>query len=359
MADLIEKILSIEGGALAITRDSATKLVNNLVQNGEVKPEEAQPLIDELVAQGEAERDALREDLAAQVTTLQNTTKSIQAMLNTNIKEASERAIHELVLLGEQITNVQDRLHEAEKQVGENTWQILEQAQKQLSKAQIQSVQTTEMTRSGAIEEAKHSVKALDRTLNKTNHILLTYSGTLALTRDKVTAVVNDLVRKGEVKREDTQALIDELGVRGKEARANLLKALDTQVIALSTIAKAIQSNLSTGTKEAVEKTYQELDTLGEQLTGVRDRVSEAEKQVEESTRQTLEQAREQPKPTWSRQLKKSTPGLSRRCSAAWKRYIWRWTKPGTFFGMTSSESIRILADYHPSIVPGMKEMKG
>ena len=124
--------------------------------------------------------------------------------------------------------------------------------------------------------------------------ILSIEGGALAMTRDKAVKVVNNLVQKGEVKREDAQALIDELLVRGKEARANLLKALDTQVIALSTLARAIQSNLSTGTKEAVEKTHQELDTLGEQLTGVRDRVSEAEKQVEENTRQTLEQAREQ-----------------------------------------------------------------
>lgn len=294
MADLIEKILSIEGGALAITRDTAAKLVNNLVQNGEVKPEEAQPLIDELVARGEAERDALREDLAAQVTTLQNTTQSIQTMLNANIKEAPERAIHELVLLGEQITNVQDRLREAEKQVEENTRQILEQAQKQLRIAQARLVQATEEIRTGSIDEAQNSVKVLGRTLNKARYILLTDGGTLAMTREKATELVNDLVQKGEVKREDAQALIDELVVRGKEARANLLKALDTQVIALSTIAKAIQSNLSSGTKEAVEKTHQELDTLGEQLTGVRDRVSEAEKQVEENTRQTLEQAREQ-----------------------------------------------------------------
>ena len=294
MADLIGKILSIEGGALAITRDTAPKLVNNLVQNGEVKPEEAQPLIDELVVQGEAERDALREDLAAQVTTLQNKTQSIQAMLNANRKEASERAIHELDLLGEQITIVQDRIREAEKQVVENTRQILEQAQKQLRIVQARLVQATQEIRTGSIDEAQSSVKVLGKTLNKARYILLTGGGTLAMTREKATELVNDLVQKGEIKREDTQALIDELVVRGKEARANLLKALDTQVIALSTIAKAIQSNLSTGTKETVEKAHQELDTLGEQLTGVQYRVSEAEKQVEESTRQTLGQAREQ-----------------------------------------------------------------
>ena len=294
MADLIEKILSNEGGALAMTRDKAENSVNDLVQKGEVKRDEAQSLIDELVALGEAQRDALREDLAAQVITLLIITQSIQTILNANIKEASEIATHKLVLLGEQITNVQDRLHEAEKQVEDNTRQTLEQTQKQLSKAQIRSVQAAEIARSGAIEEAKRDVKELNRMLNKANRILLAGSGTLAMTRDKATAVVNDLVRKGEIEQENAQAMIDELVERGKEASTNLRKTLDAQVTALNTFVKAIQSNLSTGTKEAVEKAHQELVTLGEQLTGVRDRVNEAEKQVEESTRQALEQAEAQ-----------------------------------------------------------------
>ena len=296
MADLVEKILSIEGGALAITRDSATKLVNNLVQNGEVKPEEAQPLIDELVARGEAEHVTIREDQAAQIATFKTTTKTIQDILNTYAKEAPEVAIQELDLLSGQISDVQWRLaeREADEQIEKSSQRTLGQAQKQLRIAQARLIQASQEIRAGSIGEAQRSVKELGKALDKASYILLTGGGTLAMTREKATEFVNDLVQKGEVKREDAQELIDELVVRGKEARVNLLKALDTQVTALTTIVKAIQSNLSTGTKEAVEKAHQELDLLGEQLTGVRDRVSEAEKQVEESTRQTLEQAREQ-----------------------------------------------------------------
>jgi polyhydroxyalkanoate synthesis regulator phasin len=106
MSDLIEKILSIEGGALAMTRDKAVNVVNELVQDGEVKRDDAQPLINELVALGEAERDALREDLAAQVAKLKTTTKTIQDILNTDSKEAPEIAVQELVLLKKQITDV-------------------------------------------------------------------------------------------------------------------------------------------------------------------------------------------------------------------------------------------------------------
>ena len=124
--------------------------------------------------------------------------------------------------------------------------------------------------------------------------ILSIEGGALAMTRDKAENAVNDLVQKGEVKREDAQAMIDELVARGKEASTNLLKTLDAQITALNTLVKAIQSNLSTGTEEALKKTHQELDLLGEQLADVRNRVREAETQVEKSTLRTLEQAREQ-----------------------------------------------------------------
>jgi polyhydroxyalkanoate synthesis regulator phasin len=113
-------------------------------------------------------------------------------------------------------------------------------------------------------------------------------------TREKATELVNDLVQKGEVQRENAQVMIDELVARGKEASTNLLKTLDAQIIALNTLVKAIKSNLSTGTEEALKKTHLELDSLGEQLADVRNRVREAETLVEKSTRRTLEQAREQ-----------------------------------------------------------------
>ena len=296
MADLIEKILSIEGGALAMTHDKAVKVVNDLVQDGEVKRDEAQPLIDELVALGEAERDALREDLAAQVAKLKTTTKTIQDILNTNSKEAPEIAVQELVLLKKQITDVQWRLveREADKQIEENTRRMVAQAQNQLRIAQARLIQASQEIRTGYIDRAQRSVKVLGITLHKASYILLTGGGTLAMTREKATELVNDLVQKGEVQRENAQVMIDELVARGKEASTNLLKTLDAQITALNTLVKAIQSNLSTGTEEALKKTHLELDSLGEQLADVGNRVREAETQVEKSTRRTLEQAREQ-----------------------------------------------------------------
>jgi polyhydroxyalkanoate synthesis regulator phasin len=163
-----------------------------------------------------------------------------------------------------------------------------------LRTAQARLIQATEEIRAGYIDRAQSSVKVLGNTLNKASNILLTGGGTLAMTRDKATELVNDLVQKGEVKREDAQAMIDELVARGKEASTNLLKTLDAQITALNTLVKAIQSNLSTGTEDALKKARQELDALGEQLADVRNRFREAETPVEKSTRRTLEQARKQ-----------------------------------------------------------------
>jgi polyhydroxyalkanoate synthesis regulator phasin len=101
-------------------------------------------------------------------------------------------------------------------------------------------------------------------------------------------------VKKGEVKREDAQVLIDQLVTRGREARATLRETLSAQVTALSVLVKAIQHDLSTGTKETIEKARQELDALGEQITNVRSRVGEADVWAEESARHTLMKAQKQ-----------------------------------------------------------------
>ncbi len=129
---------------------------------------------------------------------------------------------------------------------------------------------------------------------NPINKILSTGGAALEMTRDTATELVNDLVEKGEVKREDAQVLIDQLVTKGKEARATLRETLSAQVTALSVLLKAIQHDLSTGTKETIEKARQELDTLGEQITNVRSRVGKAEVWAEESARHTLMKAQKQ-----------------------------------------------------------------
>lgn len=129
---------------------------------------------------------------------------------------------------------------------------------------------------------------------NPISKILSTGGAALEMTRDTATELVNNLVKNGEVKREDAQTLIDQLVANGREARATQIENLRGQVTALNVFVKAIQRDLSIGTKEKVEKAHQELDTLGEQLTNVRSQVGEAEVWAEESARQALKKAQKQ-----------------------------------------------------------------
>jgi polyhydroxyalkanoate synthesis regulator phasin len=57
---LIEKSMLLGLGMLTLTRDKVTQAVNSLVEEGEVKVEEAPNIIDRLVARGEEERTELR-----------------------------------------------------------------------------------------------------------------------------------------------------------------------------------------------------------------------------------------------------------------------------------------------------------
>jgi polyhydroxyalkanoate synthesis regulator phasin len=60
MAGLLEKSLLLGLGVLTLTRDKAVEVVNNLVEEGEVKKHEAPNVVDKLVARGEEERETLR-----------------------------------------------------------------------------------------------------------------------------------------------------------------------------------------------------------------------------------------------------------------------------------------------------------
>ncbi len=57
---LIEKSMLFGLGVLTLTRDKVVQTVNNLVEEGEVKAEEAPGIIDRLVTRGEEEREELR-----------------------------------------------------------------------------------------------------------------------------------------------------------------------------------------------------------------------------------------------------------------------------------------------------------
>ncbi len=57
---LIEKSMLLGLGVLTLTRDKIAQAVNNLVEEGDVKAEEAPSIIDKLVSRGEEEREELR-----------------------------------------------------------------------------------------------------------------------------------------------------------------------------------------------------------------------------------------------------------------------------------------------------------
>ena len=60
MAGLLEKSVLLGLGVLTLTRDKVTQVVNKLVEEGEVKADEAPTIVDKLVARGEREREEIR-----------------------------------------------------------------------------------------------------------------------------------------------------------------------------------------------------------------------------------------------------------------------------------------------------------
>ncbi len=60
MAGLIERGMLAGLGVLTLTRDKVKQFVDKLVEEGEVKPEEAPGIVDQLVTRGETEREELR-----------------------------------------------------------------------------------------------------------------------------------------------------------------------------------------------------------------------------------------------------------------------------------------------------------
>ncbi len=60
MSGLLEKSLLLGLGMLTLTRDKVKEFVDKLVEEGELKADEAPGIIDKLVARGEKEREELR-----------------------------------------------------------------------------------------------------------------------------------------------------------------------------------------------------------------------------------------------------------------------------------------------------------
>lgn len=91
MAGLIEKSVLLGLGVLTLTRDKVVQFVNKMVEEGEVKPEDAPGIVDKLVARGKEEQEQLREMMREELEKMRAnvpvaTRKDIEA-LNQKIDE--------------------------------------------------------------------------------------------------------------------------------------------------------------------------------------------------------------------------------------------------------------------------------
>ncbi|HDQ71998.1 MAG TPA: hypothetical protein ENN19_07865 [Chloroflexi bacterium] len=101
MARLLEKSMLLGLGVLTLTRDKIAKTVNELVEEGEVKAEEAPNVIDRLVSRGEEEREELR-----------NMVQEELDKVRVNVPLATRKDIEELSLKIDKLTAQMDVLAE-------------------------------------------------------------------------------------------------------------------------------------------------------------------------------------------------------------------------------------------------------
>ncbi len=67
MASVLEKMVLVGLGAWNMTREKVNEVVNELVREEGVDPEEARKLVETLVARGEREREEIREMIGREV----------------------------------------------------------------------------------------------------------------------------------------------------------------------------------------------------------------------------------------------------------------------------------------------------
>ncbi|MCS7065755.1 MAG: phasin family protein [Fimbriimonadales bacterium] len=65
--DLLEQGVLMGLGAVALTRETAQHMVDEMIKRGQAQREEASELVDKLVKRGERERDALRKLIRREV----------------------------------------------------------------------------------------------------------------------------------------------------------------------------------------------------------------------------------------------------------------------------------------------------
>ena len=99
MAKLVEKGILAGLGVLTLTRDTVRRFVDDLVAEGEVKPEEAPSIIERLVDKGEKEREELRKMVRQE---LDKARSNVPVITRKDIEELS-RKIDELAAKVEEL----------------------------------------------------------------------------------------------------------------------------------------------------------------------------------------------------------------------------------------------------------------
>ena len=67
MKDMLEKILSLGFGIVAVSKEQVEKVVAELVKRGEVAPTEAKKMVNEMLERGREERERLGEMVRNQI----------------------------------------------------------------------------------------------------------------------------------------------------------------------------------------------------------------------------------------------------------------------------------------------------
>jgi len=83
--------------------------------------------------------------------------------------------------------------------------------------------------------------------------------GALSMTREKAKKIVDELVKRGEVKLEESKELIDRMVARGEEERAELRKLIKEEL-------ERAKSGLAT--RKDIEELSAKIDALAERLAG-------------------------------------------------------------------------------------------
>jgi len=90
MANILEKALLMGLGVFTLTREKVNEVVDELVEEEGVEPEEAQKLTNALVAKGENEREALRDMIRQEVDRVKPVTRKEFEALKQKVDDLAD-----------------------------------------------------------------------------------------------------------------------------------------------------------------------------------------------------------------------------------------------------------------------------